>query len=88
MNFVKYTPAIVSAYPTTGTYTAKDDSEQTYESGVLFILYYEDGAKVAHHGAYKKCSRDALSDLRGQTFPVVNPRMFEDKFGKVVGIKV
>lgn len=87
MAYTKRIPAIVSAHPTQGTYTDKDGQEKPYESGALFILYYEDGSKLPAYGAYKSCTREALSDIKGQTFPIINPRFFENKFGKVVGIK-
>lgn len=92
MAFKKTFPTIVSAHPTTGTYTDKNGIEQTYEAGVLFILYYEEGAKLPHHGIRKKCTREALNDIKGATFPIVNPRLFEQSYEgqepRVVGIKI
>lgn len=88
MAYKKRIPTIVSAYATAGTYEDKDGNEQSYEGGVIFLLYYEEGSKFPAYGGYKKATKEAILDLKGQTFPVVNPRMFEDKYGRVVGVKI
>lgn len=84
---MKRTLTITNAYATAGTYKDKDGNDKPYEGGVIFCLVYDEGSKVPAYGYSKKCTRDAINDLRGQTFPVMNPRLFEDKFERVVGIK-
>lgn len=88
MSYTKRIPYIVSAYATGGTYQDENGTEKPYSGGVAFILYYNEGSKVPAYGGYKKLTTEALSDIKGQTFPIINPRFFEDKFGRVVGIKL
>lgn len=85
---MKRTLTISAAYGTAGKYTDKNGELKDYAGGVLFILIFDENSKTPAYGYSKKCTREALEDIKGADFPIVNPRLFEDKFERVCGIKI